>query len=83
MRLPRWITSWRRSWRHRARTLDAKVLWPSIWADCRCSALRFICAAAQHTAQDPNWNGRETEWMLSPVDPAVWVAKAIERLPRP
>lgn len=71
--LIRWLRSWRRVWRYRARKHDAEFMFPAVWATTRPDWRRFVWAVSVHTASDPNWAGHEDEWSHSPVDPATWL----------
>lgn len=72
--LIRWLRSWRRTWRYKARANDAQFLFPAIWSVSGRDPEKFIDAVSLHTAMDPNWRGHEDEWQLTPVDPGAWVA---------
>jgi hypothetical protein len=73
-RLIRWLRSWSRARRYKAREIDARVLFVQIWFQCGRDPGRFIEAATLHTSLDPNWRGHEDEWQLTPIEPGTWAA---------
>jgi hypothetical protein len=77
--LIRWLCSWSRVRRYKARKHDVQFLFPAIWSVSGRDLGKFIDAVSLHTAMDPNWRGHEDEWRLTPADPGAWAADRMRK----